>query len=142
MLINSIFCLYFTILSHGFAGSCFQTSMTQGDAWLKADRFYNEIFVNGFKQGFDLGSRIIIGVLQTEGILTEDKAIAAMIDEYAVQGINASQVCEGIDEIYKDYSNRHIKPAGLILLVCDKIKGKKDQAEFEKELQRLRTIFK
>jgi hypothetical protein len=145
MIANSIFCLLFIIVSHGFAESNNQDFTTPGDSWIKTgklDRAYNQLYVGGFRNGFDIGMATIILDLERAGIIEKDKEIETMIKGRNLGNIDVSQICERIDEIYKDYSNRHIKPPALIFLVCDMINGKKDQAEYEKELQRLRTVSK
>lgn len=140
MIINSIFYLVFTIISHGFVGSYIQDTTTPGDFWIRMEDTSKYLYVVSFAMAFDLGVDWIILDLERAGKLEKDTEIEKMMNERKVGKINASQVYEGITEIYKDYSTRHIKSVGLIFLVCDKIKGKKDQLAFEKELQRLKSI--
>ena len=46
---------------------------------------------------------------------------------------------DGVDEIYKDFSNKHILVQSLIPLVCKKVRGEISKEDMEKELQQLRA---
>jgi hypothetical protein len=52
------------------------------------------------------------------------------------------QLIEGINEIYKDYANKHIPVFALVSLVCKRTAGEIDLLGIEKELERLRAKFR
>jgi hypothetical protein len=50
------------------------------------------------------------------------------------------QVMEGIDEIYKDYANKHIPVFAIATLVTQRITGKIKEEDIPQKLEELRSI--
>ena len=57
-----------------------------------------------------------------------------------IGGPTCAQVVEGIDELYKDYANKHIPIFAIGTLVVDRISGRIQQEEIESYLRELRGI--
>lgn len=96
----------------------------------------------GLQHGFLVATREFIREVRKHQLLTEDeiqKIKEAFEKKFYFWGATYGQMVEGVDELYKDYSNKTITIHSLVTLVCKRVGGKLSSEDMEKELQKLRA---
>jgi len=107
---------------------------------------FSEDIKLGYISGICHGSIHAIGeynrIIRKQGLLTEQsikKLLKLHNRKYDFYGATNGQVLEGVNEVYKDYSNKMIAVHNIMNLVFKKIRGELGTEELEKEFQKLRA---
>jgi hypothetical protein len=112
-------------------------SFLDGSSWISLSAGEKVLLLKGANEG-------CVSFYMSIGLTCSDaKRIFDRIEKSPyyidVSGAPFGQISEGIDELYKDYANKHVPALALGTLVAKRIRGKLNEQEFSNGLQNLRS---
>lgn len=148
---NLIFLILFFLLCSNFIRT--QVSKDPGAGingynWLLLDEDEKIFYITGYSHSNTMTTFFVIKTLNKGNLLhkkiskEEERRIEKiLIEQLGGMKIPFGQIKDGLDEIYKDYSNKLIYVHYLIPYVSKKISGEISAEEMEKQLQEMRKSF-
>lgn len=113
----------------------------------KADSMMKIAYLMGLEEGRVAAYNLTSGFL---GLLDKEKSIDNVIKffdfsrknfyEVDISGAAYGQIADGVDELFKDYANRHIPIFAVATLVAKRITGKIREEDIGPYIQQLRAF--
>lgn len=144
-----LFILYFLLISGIVYSKLSEKTdvFIDGYDWEQVTLGFKGGYVRGFHGGVLTGANVLLRTFNKAGrlhkFMTNEELTEAMNlvgADIGLSGIEIRQVIEGIDEIYKEYSNKKIFVFLLIPYINKKIRGVINTEDMEKKLQELRKV--
>jgi len=141
--------LMVALICSGLIGQNGGSSALNGFNWIElGNKDMNKALKGAYLRGVFEGANANLEMLMDAGLLeindeeTNEKISKMDLSPYYVD-LSASplgQIVDGIDELYKDYANRHIPVFAIANLVNRRIRGKVSDLDFPKDLEKLRAV--
>jgi len=143
------FILMVALICSGLIGQNGGSSALNGFNWIELgnkdmNKGLKGAYLRGVFEGANANLKMLMdaGLIETNDEETNEKISKMDLSPYYVD-LSASplgQIVDGVDELYRDYANRHIPVFAIANLVNRRIRGKVSDLDFPKDLEKLRAV--